>query len=140
MSSAAPLPQTEPEAPAPAAPPRPRPESRARRPGARAEARRQLLYELISGGSGLVLALFMWGHMVLVGSILTGEKGFDWLAGGMEKIYLAQPTVFAITFLFLLHGALASRKIPSQLRQRRKMKELARGLLSTGPDAEARYG
>jgi fumarate reductase subunit C len=70
--------------------------------------------------------------MVLVGSILTGERGFDWLAGGLEHIYVAQPTVLAITFLFLLHGALASRKIPSQLRQRRKMKELARGLRSGG--------
>ena len=41
---------------------------------------RQLAYELVSGGSGLMLALFMWGHMVLVGSILTGERGFNWLA------------------------------------------------------------
>ncbi|MDH5620810.1 MAG: hypothetical protein OEY74_01905 [Gammaproteobacteria bacterium] len=39
---------------------------------ARADGRRQIIYELISGGTGLVLALFMWGHVVLVGSILTG--------------------------------------------------------------------
>ena len=44
-----------------------------RRPRAtRAEARRQLLYELASGASGLVLAVFMWGHMLLVSSILLG--------------------------------------------------------------------
>ena len=48
------------------------------------EATRQLAYEVVSGGSGLVLALFMWGHMVLVGSILTGERGFNGLAGMLE--------------------------------------------------------
>jgi succinate dehydrogenase/fumarate reductase cytochrome b subunit len=48
------------------------------------EARRELYCELLSGTSGVALALFMWGHMVLVGSILTGERGFDWLAGLLE--------------------------------------------------------
>lgn len=95
---------------------------------ARRAARRQLFYELASGLSGVALALFMWGHMVLVGSILTGERGFDWLAGGLEHIYVAQPTVLAISALFLIHGALASRKIPAQLRERRKMREIGRQL------------
>jgi len=47
---------------------------------AKGEARRQIIYELLSGASGLVLSLFMWGHLILVGSILTGTRGFDWLA------------------------------------------------------------
>ncbi len=103
----------------------------------RAEARRQLLYELVSGASGLALTIFMWGHMLLVGSILTGSRGFDWLAGGLEDYYIAQPTVFAISLLFLVHAAMASRKIPAQLRERRRMRELARGLRegSTAPNA-----
>jgi fumarate reductase subunit C len=94
----------------------------------RAEARRQLAYEVLSGGSGLILALFMWGHMVLVGSILTGERGFNWLATALEDYYIAQPTVVVILALFLLHAVLASRKIPAQLRERKKMLKLARGL------------
>ncbi len=94
----------------------------------RAEARRQLLYELVSGISGFVLALFMWGHMFLVGSILTGDRGFDWLAGGLEDLYIAQPTVVAIALLFLVHAVMASRKIPAQLRERRRMRTLATGL------------
>ena len=98
--------------------------------GAAKTARRQLIYELISGLSGLVLAIFMWGHMVLVGSILTGARGFDWLAGGMEKIYLAQPTVIGISVLFLVHAVMASRKIPAQLRERRRQRALAKGLRS----------
>jgi len=93
-----------------------------------AEASRQLTYELLSGGSGLVLALFMWGHMVLVGSILTGERGFNWLAGMLEHYYIAQPTVLAIFILFLVHAALAARKIPAQLAQRRQMIKLGRDL------------
>ena len=92
------------------------------------EARRELFYELLSGASGIALALFMWGHMVLVGSILTGERGFDWLAGLLEDYYIAQPTVVIILLIFLLHAALASRKIPSQLADRRRLRELGQHL------------
>ncbi len=97
------------------------------------EARLQLRYELVSGLSGVVLAAFMWGHMFLVGSILTGARGFDALAGGLENLYIAQPTVIAISVLFLLHAALASRKIPAQIRDRRRLRQV------TGP-LRARQG
>lgn len=93
-------------------------------------ASRQLFYELVSGGTGFVLALFMWGHMFFVGSILTGEKGFDWLAEMLEVYFIAQPTVIAIFALFLVHAVLAARKIPAQLEERRKMIELGKGLKS----------
>ncbi len=99
---------------------------------AASEARRQIYYELASGASGLVLALFMWGHMILVGSILTGERGFNWLAGMLEVYYIAQPTVVVIFTLFLVHAALASRKIPAQLADRRRMIELGKGLANAG--------
>ena len=92
------------------------------------DASRQLVYELLSGGTGLVLALFMWGHMVFVGSILTGATGFDWLAEMLEVYFIAQPTVIAIFALFLVHAVFAARKIPAQLEERRKMIELGRGL------------
>jgi fumarate reductase subunit C len=92
------------------------------------EARRQLLYELVSGVSGFALAVFMWGHMFLVGSILTGAAGFNWVANSLEVYYIAQPTVLAVFALFLIHAAMASRKIPAQLRERRRMLALAREL------------
>jgi fumarate reductase subunit C len=91
-------------------------------------ASRQLLYELVSGVSGLVLALFMWGHMVFVGSILAGTHSFDWLALQLEVYFIAQPTVVVIFTLFLVHAVLAARKIPAQLEERRKMIELGKGL------------
>ena len=73
----------------------------------------------------------MWGHMILVGSILTGERGFDWVAVFLEDYYLAQPIVPIILTLFLVHAALASRKIPAQLEERRKMIKLGRDLKSS---------
>lgn len=96
------------------------------------KARRQVFYELISGSTGLVLALFMWGHVILVGSILTGERGFDWLATLLEDYYIAQPTVAAIFAIFIVHAVFASRKIPAQLRERRQMIDLAKGLKQSG--------
>ncbi len=95
-------------------------------------ARRQLAYEIISGGSGLLLALFMWGHVVLVGSILTGERGFDWLATMLEDYYIAQPTILAIFALFVIHAVYAARKIPAQLEERRRIQALAKGLRNSG--------
>jgi len=99
---------------------------------AREAGRRQLIYEFISGGTGLVLALFMWGHVILVGSILTGERGFDWMATMLEDYYIAQPTVAVIFALFLVHAVLASRKIPAQMAERRQMIDLAKGLNQSG--------
>jgi len=96
------------------------------------ESRKQLYYELISGGSGLLLALFMWGHLLLVGSILLGARGFDWIAAILEDYYIAQPTVAVIIFAFLVHAVTASRKIPAQLHERKAMQQLAKGLRHAG--------
>ena len=109
----------------------------ATRPLQTTESRNQLTLELLSGASGFALAAFMWGHMVLVGSILTGARGFDWLATFLEDYYIAQPTVLAIFILFVVHAALASRRIPSQLRERRKMLEVGRHLDRPGPASPA---
>lgn len=91
-------------------------------------ARAQLIHELISGASGAVLAVFMWGHMLLVGSILLGTRGFDWMAMQLETMYIAQPTVVAIFVLFLVHAVFASRKIPAQLRERRQLVKISKDL------------
>lgn len=90
--------------------------------------RTELVNELLSGVSGLVLALFMWGHVILVGSILTGARGFDWLASTLERYYIAQPTVIVIFLLFLLHAAFAARKIPVRLQERRAFLKLSKQL------------
>jgi len=101
------------------------------------EAGHELIYEVISGGTGLVLALFMWGHVILVGSILTGERGFDWMATMLEDYYIAQPTVIIIFAMFLVHAVFAARKIPSQLRERKRLQLLAKGLSQSGREKVA---
>ena len=100
-------------------------------------ASQSLTHEIISGGSGLVLALFMWGHVVLVGSILTGERGFDWMATFLEDYYIAQPTVAVIFALFLVHAVFAARKVPAQLRERKRIIALAKGLSRSGREKVA---
>jgi fumarate reductase subunit C len=102
--------------------------------------RRELIYELLSGISGLILAMFMWGHMILVGSILTGTRGFDWMATILEDYYIAQPTVFIIFVLFLVHALFASRKIPTQLKERRQLLDLSRDLRNSGRERVAGSG
>ena len=96
------------------------------------DASLELYFELASGASGLALALFMWGHMILVGSILTGERGLNWMATMLEDYYVAQPTVVFIFLLFLIHAVMASRKIPAQLAERREFIKLGRGLKNPG--------
>ena len=102
-----------------------------------ASARRALVHEVISGGTGLVLALFMWGHVVLFGSILTGARGFDWMATMLEDYFIAQPTVIAIFSLFLIHAVFAARKVPAQLRERKRIIELSKGLRNSGREKVA---
>lgn len=97
-----------------------------------ATAHRQVVYELVSGASGLLLALFMFGHSLLVGSILTGTAGFDWVALTLELYFIAQPTVVVILVLFLLHAFAAGRKIPARLRDRQKMIAVAKRLAARG--------
>ena len=100
--------------------------------------RRQLHYELLSAGSGLLLALFMFGHTILVGSILAGARSFDWVALTLEIYYVAQPTVIIILVLFLVHAFYAGRKIPAELRRRRRMIRLAKGLAAGGHGTAAK--
>lgn len=97
-----------------------------------AAARRQVWLELASGGTGLILALFMWGHMFLVGSILTGNAGFNWVAHMLEEYFIAQPTVAFILLAFIVHAVTAGRKVPAQLKERKVMHELMRDLKKYG--------
>lgn len=70
----------------------------------------------------------MWGHMLLVGSILLGTRGFDWMATQLETLFIAQPTVLGILVLFLVHAVFASRKIPAQLRERQQLIQISKDL------------
>jgi len=87
-------------------------------------ARRTLIEEWFSGATGVFLALFMWGHMLFVSSILTGEQTFDFVADVLEYTWLAQITIILVVIVFFVHFVTAGRKIPGKLRERKQMMEL----------------
>ena len=106
-----------------------RPAEQARsRASDRAAARRELRWEIISGGSGFLLTVYIWFHLFDVGSLLFGPEGFDRLAEFLEGFYIAQPVVILVTILFLIHAVVAARKIPARMRERRRYNRLARQL------------
>jgi fumarate reductase subunit C len=75
--------------------------------------------------SGLILALFMWGHMFFVSSILLGKDAMWTITKMFEGYFLfgkAYPgivsvVVAVIAALIVVHAALAVRKFPINYRQ-----------------------
>ncbi|WP_320007505.1 succinate dehydrogenase/fumarate reductase cytochrome b subunit [Maridesulfovibrio sp.] len=61
-------------------------------------------------GAGLVA--FMWCHMILVSSVVLSPKIMNAIAHFFEATYMAQVGGPLIFLAFLLHFALAARKIP----------------------------
>jgi fumarate reductase subunit C len=81
--------------------------------------------DLAQSTSGLLLALFMWGHMFLVSSILVSEQAMWTITKMFEGYYLfgkSYPGIVSaiagcVTALIVLHAALAVRKFPINWRQ-----------------------
>lgn len=81
--------------------------------------------DLLQSLSGLVLAVFLWFHIIFVSSILLGADAFDRKAAIMEgawffeKTYpgIVSLTAFGVFTIFILHAFLAMRKFPSSYRQ-----------------------
>jgi fumarate reductase subunit C len=90
----------------------------------------------IQSASGLVLALFMWGHMFFVSSILLGKdamwivtKFFEgYFVFGRSFPWLVSMVVAAIFSLVVLHALLALRKFPINYRQVRAFRDHARDM------------
>lgn len=86
-------------------------------------------FDIVQGGTGLILVLFMWAHMLFVSSILISKDAMYWVAKMFEgepifgKSYPILVTLVAV-FIFSLvvvHAFLAMRKFPSNYQQQRKM-------------------
>jgi len=81
--------------------------------------------DLAQSLSGLLLALFMWGHMFFVSSILFGKEAMYMVTRTFEGYYLfdkSYPWVVSlvvafIMMLFVLHAVLALRKFPASYQQ-----------------------
>ncbi len=83
--------------------------------------------DLAQSGTGLILGLFMWAHMFLVGTILLGKGAFNFVAKTMELSFLSSTghgypsavfvAVTVIFTVFIIHAALALRKFPVSWKQ-----------------------
>ena len=85
--------------------------------------------DFLQSGTGLILGLFMWVHMFLVGSIILGKGAFNFVAKNMELAFLSDTghgfpiavflAVFVIFTLFIIHALLGVRKFPISWKQHR---------------------
>lgn len=83
--------------------------------------------DLLQSGTGLILGLFMWVHMMLVGSIVLGKGAFNFVAKTMELSFLSGTgkgypaavffAVLGVLILFIIHAALGIRKFPISWKQ-----------------------
>lgn len=89
--------------------------------------------DLAQSLTGLILALFMWVHMMLVGSIIFGKKVFYFVAKTMELAFLHPDghgypiavffAVSGIATLFIIHALLGVRKFPISWKQHRIIRD-----------------
>lgn len=94
------------------------------------------LLDVAQGLTGLVLAVFMAGHMVFVSSILVSKDLMYTVTKAFEGAYLfgeSRPwfvsiAVLAVLVLFVVHAGIALRKFPSEYRQFRTFRDHRRRL------------
>ena len=98
---------------------------------ARRKSRWPARLDWVQSVSGLVLALFMWGHMFFVSSILFGKdamwsitKLFEgYFFFGRSLPWLVSLVVAAVIMLVVVHALLALRKFPADYRQYRSFRD-----------------
>ncbi len=83
--------------------------------------------DLLQSGTGLFLGLFMWVHMLLVGSIVLGKGAFNFVAKFMELSFLSSTghgfpfavfcAVAGVFTIFIIHALLGVRKFPISWKQ-----------------------
>jgi fumarate reductase subunit C len=81
--------------------------------------------DFLQSATGLVLALFMWAHMLFVSSILLGKDAMYTVTKFFEGKYIfgqsypgiVSVVVAAILIIFIAHAGLALRKFPINYRQ-----------------------
>jgi fumarate reductase subunit C len=88
--------------------------------------------DLVQSGSGVLLTLFLWTHLVLVASILLGGEAMTWVARTMELSFLSDDghgypwivslIAIAIAALALVHMLVAMHKLPLNLKQQRALR------------------
>ena len=81
--------------------------------------------DLAQSGTGLLLGLFMWGHMFFVSTILISNDAMWMVTKAFEGYYvfgrafpkLVSGVVTIVSVLFMAHAFLAMRKFPADYRE-----------------------
>ena len=92
--------------------------------------------DLAQSTSGLLLALFMWVHMLFVSSILLGNDAMwavarffeGYFVVGRRLPWLVALFVSAVSALFIVHAALALRKFPASFAAHRAFRAHMAGM------------
>jgi fumarate reductase subunit C len=87
--------------------------------------------DVAQSASGLFLALFMWGHMAFVSTILISKDAMWWVTRMFEGQFvfgnrypgIVASIVALVAVMFVLHGLLAMRKLPANFQQFRNFRE-----------------
>ena len=87
--------------------------------------------DYIQSATGLILGLFMWGHMILVSSILISKEAMYNITKFMEGEFIfGEPhpelvtlTAVFIFVVFITHGLIAIKKFPGSYKQFRVFRE-----------------
>jgi len=90
----------------------------------------------LQSASGLVLALFMWGHMLFVSSILLGKDAMwtvtrffeGYFVFGRSYPWVVSIAVAGIVSLLVMHAMLAVRKFPIDYGQYRTFRDHANAM------------
>ncbi len=92
--------------------------------------------DYIQSATGLILGLFMWGHMLLVSSILLGEDVMYTVTKLLEASFiidggspiLVSIAALVIFIIFITHAAMGMRKLPGSFKQYQVMKAHANNM------------
>ena len=74
------------------------------------------ILDVMQMGSGVFLILFLWGHMLLVGTVIVGPTVMTTIAESLERFYLPQMGAPFVVAGFFFHALLAARKMPFRTR------------------------
>lgn len=92
--------------------------------------------DLLQSATGLLLALFLWGHMFFVSSILVSERAMwtitkmfeGWFLFGRSIYSIVSAIVAGVIVLLVAHAVLAMRKLPINVCQFREFRSHMRAM------------
>jgi len=89
--------------------------------------------DFLQSGTGLILGLFIWGHLLFDSSIILGKNAFSFVSKTLEFAFLSESghgfpiaVVFAVLIIFtifIIHALLGIRKFPISWKQHRIIRD-----------------